>query len=141
MDTFKARLASYDKPKRVKYTNAAGKPSTVTLKWPHTDIRATPEALAQAGFFWKPGADTGEADNVCCFSCGKEIQEWGAQDDPYDIHWAKCGQNRACPWAVLRCGMEGEMDGKGGYVANPLIFSVAHAPQLHLLVRRPTSDG
>jgi hypothetical protein len=114
MEAFKARLASFEKPKRVKYVTEAGKAATMTLKWPHKDIRATPESLAQAGFYWNPSAEDGEEDNVRCFLCNKELSEWGARDDPFDIHWAKCGLGEdACAWAVARCGIEQDLDENG----------------------------
>lgn len=115
MEAFKARLASFEKSKRVKYTTEAGKTATVTLKWPHKDdIRATPHALAQAGFYWNPSAEDGEEDNVRCFICDKELAEWGRRDDPFELHFAKCGQGEsACPWAVARCGIEYDMDDDG----------------------------
>lgn len=86
---------------------------TVTLKWPHpSSFAATPQTLAEAGFFFEPSTDT--RDGVRCFMCAKELSEWEVDDDPFDIHFNKC--QKKCPWAVLRCGLVRDIDTRGKYV-------------------------
>ncbi len=81
-----------------------------TLKWPHSSkFKADPESLAEAGFFYDPSYD--DPDNVTCFRCGKQLGGWEEEDDPYLIHWEKCGQT--CCWAVVQCGLTVDMDKSG----------------------------
>ncbi|KAF9478254.1 hypothetical protein BDN70DRAFT_880217 [Pholiota conissans] len=110
MESMKARLSSYKKSKRVK--NPDKPSSTITLKWPHpSDFKANPEALAEAGFYFDPAYD--DPDNVTCFMCQKELGGWEADDDPFLLHWRKCGQH--CCWASVRCGLVTELDASGRF--------------------------
>lgn len=109
MEAFQARLDSYAgaKPKRSKHT----------LKWPHSpSYKATPLKLADAGFFYNPTND--DDDNVTCFMCSKSLAEWDKEDDPFDIHWTKCGE--FCPWAVVRCSLSLDMDENRKYAFSRL---------------------
>lgn len=36
--------------------------------------------MAEAGFFWKG------IDSVACFLCGKELDGWEPEDDPWSEH-------------------------------------------------------
>ena len=105
-----SRVDSFAKSKRVK---GSSKSSKVTVRWPHPPtFKASPEALAEAGFFYNPSVD--DKDSVTCFECGKQLSEWEETDDPFDLHWTKCGDR--CSWAVVRCGLRGDMDRHGKYV-------------------------
>ncbi|KAH8830203.1 hypothetical protein DL96DRAFT_1591991 [Flagelloscypha sp. PMI_526] len=73
-------------------------------KWPHPTnkgFKATPETLAEAGFYFCPAP--GDRDNVACYICDKQVGEWEKDDDPFELHWRKCGVNGGCAWAVVRC--------------------------------------
>ncbi|KAI0317322.1 inhibitor of apoptosis repeat-containing protein, partial [Amylostereum chailletii] len=110
MEAFQARLETFFKAKRVK--NGTGK-RTISVKWPHPDtITATPSALAEAGFYYDPSWD--DQDNVSCFMCDKELAGWEEDDDPFQIHWEKCRDS--CAWAIVRCGLDGDVDRKGKFV-------------------------
>ncbi|KNZ75189.1 Protein bir1 [Termitomyces sp. J132] len=88
MECLQNRIDSFAKPKRVK--NPAKSSSFVSVKWshpPHPEFIATPETLAEAGFYFNPSFD--DRDNVACFVCDKQLAYWEAEDDPFDIHWAK----------------------------------------------------
>ncbi|KAF8638443.1 hypothetical protein AX17_002200 [Amanita inopinata Kibby_2008] len=109
MEALQNRIDSFSKSKRIK---KSAKSSATILKWPHPrTFRANPEALAEAGFFYDPSAE--DRDNVTCFECGKQLSEWEETDDPFDIHWEKCGDS--CHWAVVRCGLRGDMDRHGRF--------------------------
>lgn len=108
MEILSARIASFKKTKRVK--NPDKPSSSVTLKWPHPkDFRANPTTLADAGFFYDPSYD--DDDNATCYMCGKELGGWEEDDDPFTIHWTKCGQT--CSWASVRCGLIADVDHAG----------------------------
>ncbi|KAJ6561080.1 hypothetical protein DFH09DRAFT_1160400 [Mycena vulgaris] len=80
MEVLQNRLDSFVKQKRGK-----------TLKWPHPKTwLATPETLAEAGFYFDPSTD--DPDNATCFMCNKQVTEWAEDDDPFDIHWTKFGR-------------------------------------------------
>ena len=107
MEALQARLESFSKPKRVKHTSSK---RSVSVKWPHPDhFFATPNALAEAGFYFDPSVD--DKDNVTCYMCGKQLSDWDEEDDPFDIHYNKCYQQ--CHWANVRCGLRLDMDSQG----------------------------
>ncbi|RDB15377.1 Protein bir1 [Hypsizygus marmoreus] len=111
MEALQARIESFAKAKRVK--NPAKPSSTITLKWPHpAHFTATPESLAEAGFYFNPSLE--DRDNVTCYMCDKQLSDWEAQDDPFDIHWEKRGVK--CCWAAVRCGLRGDMDRHGAFI-------------------------
>ncbi|KAJ7089840.1 hypothetical protein B0H15DRAFT_939121 [Mycena belliarum] len=102
MEVLQNRLDSFVKQKRGK-----------SLKWPHPNTwLATPETLAEAGFYFDPSTD--DPDNATCFMCNKQVTEWAEDDDPFDIHWEKCA--KVCAWANLRCGLRRDADSKGRYL-------------------------
>lgn len=112
MESYTNRVDSFSKPKRVR--PQGGKPSSaVNVKWTHSSaFTATPETLAEAGFHYSPTFT--ERDNVTCFMCNKELDDWGEDDDPFDIHWVKC--KSTCPWAIVRCGLKFDMADDGQWV-------------------------
>lgn len=67
--------------------------------WPHgraPGYAATPETLAQAGFFARPLL--GSADNVCCYLCEKNLDGWEPADDAWAEH---VRHSPACPLVTL----------------------------------------
>ncbi|KAF8945569.1 hypothetical protein BGZ47_002408 [Haplosporangium gracile] len=69
-----------------------------TRSWPHPDtFRATPSSLAEAGFYWKPFSTS--PDNVVCFLCGKSLDDWTKDDDPFEEHLS---HSRNCCWAIVK---------------------------------------
>jgi hypothetical protein len=100
--SYQARYDSFVKRKRTKGAKA--------IEWKHpSTYLATPHTLAEAGFVFNPSA--ADPDNVRCFSCDKELADWDAEDDPYEIHYRKCAAD--CAWATVRCGIESEQDEHG----------------------------
>jgi hypothetical protein len=109
MEVLQNRVDSFSKPRRVKHSSSKSS-STISLKWPHTPrFKATPDTLAEAGFYFNPSYD--DRDNVTCYMCDKELSDWAEDDDPFDIHWIKCGNE--CCWANVRCGLRGDIDRNG----------------------------
>ncbi|KAG6909366.1 hypothetical protein DXG01_000805 [Tephrocybe rancida] len=111
MESLQSRIDSFSKPRRVK--NPSKTSSSTSLKWthpPHPRFIATPETLAEAGFYFNPSFE--DRDNVACFMCDKQLADWEAEDDPFDIHWTKCGDK--CCWAIVRCGLRGDINRHGG---------------------------
>ncbi|KAG6849615.1 hypothetical protein H0H93_006899 [Arthromyces matolae] len=112
MECLQNRIDSFSKPKRVK--NPAKQSSFVSVKWkhpPHPRFIATPETLAEAGFYFNPSFE--DRDNVACFICDKQLAAWEAEDDPFDTHWDKCGDK--CSWAIVRCGLKVDINRHGGF--------------------------
>lgn len=108
MEAYQARLDSFNKSsKRTKQSKAS---SSSSHKWPHpSSFRATPKTLAEAGFYHDPSSEY--KDNVTCFVCEKQLADWDKDDDPFTIHWEKCGDS--CPWAIVRCGLMDDADDHG----------------------------
>lgn len=112
MQSLQARIDSFQKTKRVKRYPNKSSSSSASVKWPHPpDFKANANTLAEAGFFFSPSWD--DRDSVACFLCGKELSDWDADDDPFEIHYTKC-QN-SCAWAVVRCRLTEDLDNKGRY--------------------------
>ncbi|KAG6841122.1 hypothetical protein C0991_001691 [Blastosporella zonata] len=89
MEFLQSRIDSFTKPRRVKNPT---KSSFISVKWnhpPHPHFIATTETLAEAGFYFNPSFE--DRDNVACFMCNKQLSDWEPEDDPFDIHWEKCG--------------------------------------------------
>ncbi|KDR80791.1 hypothetical protein GALMADRAFT_222390 [Galerina marginata CBS 339.88] len=121
MESLQARVNSFKKSKRVK--NPTKTSATTSLKWPHPpEFRANPETLAEAGFYYDPSYD--DPDNVTCYVCEKALGGWEEDDDPFLIHWRKCGQT--CCWASVRCGLLSDMDGMGRFVSSDKARIPAH---------------
>ncbi|EPQ53492.1 inhibitor of apoptosis IAP repeat-containing protein, partial [Gloeophyllum trabeum ATCC 11539] len=111
MEVLQNRLDSF-KTKRGKPSSKASASSS--KKWPHPSVfKANPETLAEAGFYFTPTAQ--DKDNVACYMCKKHLSDWEEDDDPHRIHWAKCQDT--CPWAIVRCGLEEDIDEDGNFVA------------------------
>ena len=96
MEFFHNRVDSFG-PTKSKRTKAS---SSKQPTWPHpASFKATPETLAEAGFYFHPDPDN--PDNVACFMCKKNLDGWEPDDDPFSIHYNKCRDS--CAWAVVRC--------------------------------------
>jgi hypothetical protein len=108
MEALQNRIDSFTKQRRVK--NPSKPSSSFNLKWPHpSHFIATPETLAEAGFYYDPSFE--DRDSVTCFFCNKQLSEWEERDDPFDIHWEKC--SAVCCWANVRCGLRDDLDRHG----------------------------
>ncbi|KAI0674377.1 hypothetical protein C8Q78DRAFT_989329 [Trametes maxima] len=101
MEYLKARLETFQvsKSKRTK-ASSSKQTAASSSKWPHPPTwKATPNSLAEAGFYFTPSSR--DPDNVTCYMCGKHLCNWEPEDDPFEIHYEKCGD--ICAWAVVRC--------------------------------------
>ena len=97
------RIDTFTKPRR----NKSSSKLINNLKWPHpSHYKATPESLAEAGFFFDPSS--GDKDNVTCYMCNKQLSEWAEDDDPSEIHFEKSGKK--CGWASVKCGIQEDQD-------------------------------
>ncbi|KAL4253018.1 hypothetical protein ABKN59_002195 [Abortiporus biennis] len=106
MEVLNNRYKSFKSTKRTKASSS----KSTSSKWPHPPtFKANPNSLAEAGFYFNPSVEC--PDSVTCFMCGKELDTWDQYDDPFDIHWEKCGFK--CPWAATRCGLKSDLDGDG----------------------------
>ena len=63
MTEFSERLRTFDGP------------------WPYKRIRATPEQLCFAGFYY-----SGKEDYCICFYCGYGVKNWEYNDIPWNEH-------------------------------------------------------
>lgn len=104
METLSARLKTFTKNKQSKTSS-----KSASLQWPHPDtFTANPQSLAEAGFYFN--AEKDYPDNVECFMCGKQLDGWEPDDNPFEIHVRKCPK---CPWATARCSLEFDLDSDG----------------------------
>ncbi|KZT20916.1 inhibitor of apoptosis repeat-containing protein [Neolentinus lepideus HHB14362 ss-1] len=107
MQVLQDRIDSF-KPKRTT------KKSSSSQKWPHSaSFKAIPQSLAEAGFYFTPWSE--DKDNVTCYMCKKQLNDWDKEDDPFNVHWEKCRDS--CAWAAVRCGLEEDVDGEGNFIA------------------------
>ena len=68
-------------------------------KWPHSrkkSFKPKASALALSGFFYNPYSSG--PDNVTCIWCGKHLEGWESNDDPFQIHRLK---SPSCPLMTL----------------------------------------
>ncbi|RUS19684.1 hypothetical protein BC937DRAFT_87102 [Endogone sp. FLAS-F59071] len=71
------------------------------VKWPYSKakkLKANPETLAHAGFYYTPTRILPPNDNVTCFSCAKQLDGWQSNDDPFAEH---ASHSPTCAWCVL----------------------------------------
>ncbi|KAJ5578404.1 uncharacterized protein N7459_007368 [Penicillium hispanicum] len=94
MDTFAARLASFDtvlKPEKRRSSTTKG---SRVVAWPHQ--RPSPAELAHAGFYYKPYETN--PDNTTCFECGRALDGWEEEDNPVTEHLK---HSPDCGWAII----------------------------------------
>ncbi|KAJ5161727.1 hypothetical protein N7492_007119 [Penicillium capsulatum] len=94
MDTFTARLASFDtvlKPEKRRSSTTKG---AKTVRWPHQ--RPSPAELAHAGFYYKPYESN--PDNTICFQCNRALDGWEEEDEPVTEHLK---HSPDCAWAIM----------------------------------------
>lgn len=54
---------------------------TFDQRWPSTRVRASPEEIGRAGFFY-----LGDRDRVKCWYCSGGLQNWEYDDEPWIEH-------------------------------------------------------
>ncbi|KAL2006723.1 hypothetical protein VTN00DRAFT_9391 [Thermoascus crustaceus] len=94
METFAARLASFDValPPAKRRTSSAKTAKPIT--WPHH--RPSPAELAHAGFYYKPYETN--PDNTACFLCERALDGWEEDDNPITEHLKHSSE---CGWAIM----------------------------------------
>ncbi|KAJ6109115.1 hypothetical protein N7486_001349 [Penicillium sp. IBT 16267x] len=93
MDTFAARLASFDVVLKPEKRRSSGVKGPRFIAWPHS--KPSPAELAQAGFFYKPYESN--PDNTTCFECGRALDGWEEEDNPITEHLK---HSPDCGWAI-----------------------------------------
>ncbi|KAJ5753081.1 hypothetical protein N7520_009998 [Penicillium odoratum] len=93
MDTFSARLASFDVVLKPEKRRSSGVKGPRFIAWPHS--KPSPTELAQAGFFYKPYESN--PDNTTCFECGRALDGWEEEDNPITEHLK---HSPDCGWAI-----------------------------------------
>ncbi|KAJ5332825.1 hypothetical protein MYU51_009001 [Penicillium brevicompactum] len=94
MDTFAARLASFDIVLKPEKRRSSGTKTQKAITWPHQ--RPSPAELAHAGFYYKPYETN--PDNTTCFECHRALDGWEEDDNPITEHLKHAPD---CGWAIL----------------------------------------
>ncbi|OGE54635.1 hypothetical protein PENARI_c005G02576 [Penicillium arizonense] len=94
MDTFAARLASFDLVLKPEKRRSSGAKTPKAITWPHQ--RPSPAELAHAGFFYKPYETN--PDNTTCFECHRALDGWEEEDNPITEHLKHAPD---CGWAIM----------------------------------------
>ncbi|KAJ5834126.1 hypothetical protein N7447_000152 [Penicillium robsamsonii] len=94
MDTFAARLASFDIVLKPEKRRSSGTKTPKAITWPHQ--RPSPAELAHAGFYYKPYETN--PDNTTCFECHRALDGWEEDDNPITEHLKHAPD---CGWAIL----------------------------------------
>lgn len=100
-------------------TTSKSKPLPHGTSWPHTVSShpfLTPSTLAKAGYYYSPDSPSSTSevdadDQCCCFTCGKKLGGWDAQDDPFAEHWKR---SAAAVAAAAGAGVSSEEGREGG---------------------------
>ncbi|KAI2744025.1 hypothetical protein DTO013E5_3291 [Penicillium roqueforti] len=94
MDTFAARLASFDLVLKPEKRRSSGTKTPKAITWPHQ--RPSPAELAHAGFYYKPYETN--PDNTTCFQCHRALDGWEEDDNPITEHLKHAPD---CGWAIM----------------------------------------
>ncbi|KAJ5430732.1 hypothetical protein N7491_007748 [Penicillium cf. griseofulvum] len=94
MDTFAARLASFDIVLKPEKRRSSGTKTPKAITWPHQ--RPSPAELAHAGFYYKPYETN--PDNTTCFECHRALDGWEEDDNPVTEHLKHAPD---CGWAIM----------------------------------------
>ncbi|KAJ5285180.1 hypothetical protein N7524_000486 [Penicillium chrysogenum] len=94
MDTFAARLASFDIVLKPEKRRSSGTKTPKAITWPHQ--RPSPAELAHAGFYYKPYETN--PDNTTCFECHRALDGWEEDDNPITEHLKHAPD---CGWAIM----------------------------------------
>ncbi|CEO59314.1 hypothetical protein PMG11_03994 [Penicillium brasilianum] len=94
MDTFAARLASFDVVLRSEKRRSSTTKSSDVIAWPHQS--PSPAELAHAGFYYKPYETN--PDNTTCFHCNRALDGWEEEDNPIKEHLK---HSPGCAWAIM----------------------------------------
>ncbi|KAF6224370.1 hypothetical protein HO133_010947 [Letharia lupina] len=93
MESYAARLASFNTAHPATKKRASNASSGKTLKWPHKN--PSPPQLARAGFYYQPTSSC--PDNTTCYLCKSNLDGWEENDNAVNEH-LKHSPN--CGWAI-----------------------------------------
>ncbi|KAE8378407.1 hypothetical protein BDV26DRAFT_281076 [Aspergillus bertholletiae] len=94
METFAARLASFDLVLHPEKRRTSSAKAVKPVGWPHR--RPSPAELAHAGFYYNPYETN--PDNTTCFLCHRALDGWEEEDNPITEHLKHASD---CGWAVM----------------------------------------
>ncbi|KAJ5490931.1 hypothetical protein N7539_002498 [Penicillium diatomitis] len=94
MDTFSARLASFDAVLKLEKRRSSTTKGSRVIAWPHQS--PSPAELAHAGFYYKPYETN--PDNTTCFHCDRALDGWEEEDNPITEHLKHSPE---CAWAIM----------------------------------------
>ncbi|KAH1356775.1 hypothetical protein KXX33_007099 [Aspergillus fumigatus] len=94
METFAARLASFDLVLHPERRRTSSAKSVKPISWPHS--RPSPAELAHAGFYYNPYETN--PDNTTCYLCQRALDGWEPEDNPITEHLK---HSKDCGWAIM----------------------------------------
>ncbi|KAE8354964.1 hypothetical protein BDV28DRAFT_63406 [Aspergillus coremiiformis] len=94
METFAARLASFDLVLHSAKRSTSSAKAVQPITWPHR--RPSPAELAHAGFYYNPYETN--PDNTTCFLCHRTLDGWEEEDNPITEHLKHA---KDCGWAIM----------------------------------------
>ncbi|KAF4164582.1 hypothetical protein CNMCM6936_008936 [Aspergillus lentulus] len=94
METFAARLASFDLVLHPERRRTSSAKSVKPISWPHS--RPSPAELAHAGFYYNPYETN--PDNTTCYLCQRALDGWESEDNPITEHLK---HSKDCGWAIM----------------------------------------
>ncbi|KAK1148523.1 hypothetical protein N8T08_009529 [Aspergillus melleus] len=94
METFGARLASFDRVLQPEKRRGSSAKAAKSIAWPHR--RPSPAELAHAGFFYNPYETN--PDNTTCFLCRRALDGWEEEDNSITEHLK---HSPDCGWALM----------------------------------------
>ncbi|KAL8779788.1 MAG: hypothetical protein Q9213_006773 [Squamulea squamosa] len=94
METFSARLESFNVVHSGSKKRASNVKGASKLKWSHKNL--DPAQLAKAGFFYDPKLSA--PDNTTCYLCHSQLNGWEEDDNPIEEH---ANLSAGCGWAAI----------------------------------------
>ncbi|RLL96784.1 hypothetical protein CFD26_105975 [Aspergillus turcosus] len=96
METFSARLASFDLVLHPERRRTSSAKSVKPISWPHSRPSPAEPKLAHAGFYYNPYETN--PDNTTCYLCQRALDGWESEDNPITEHLK---HSKDCGWAIM----------------------------------------
>ncbi|KAL9599222.1 MAG: hypothetical protein Q9219_004003 [cf. Caloplaca sp. 3 TL-2023] len=122
METFEARLQSFDIAHTTAKKRTSNAKGTAKLKWPHKS--PNPTQLAQAGFYYNPTSSA--PDNTTCYVCHSNLDGWEEDDSAVGEHINLASD---CGWAAI-VRIEQEVEEGNLEQADPMAQSLLDARKM-----------
>ncbi|KAL6715192.1 hypothetical protein ACLMJK_007456 [Lecanora helva] len=122
MESYAARLASFNVAHPHTKKRASNARGAKTLKWPH-ESPPVPQ-LARAGLFYQPTSSC--PDNTICYLCQSSIDGWEEGDDPVVEH-LRLSPN--CGWAIT-VAIEQDVENGSYSLEDPMCEKVLNARRM-----------